>query len=154
MRWVAKSIRGNFYNQPEGFRALYAIENSFFVCECPVAPNATFVKEFPERYHNTNILYEVQNGKRVFLSLDPAHGIKLSEDTDKKYRRAVQYTPEQIALRLELIKWITLNIFLPDKQRLLNIDPAEVERITQEVESFDDDRLLKDYVRDNLMYDC
>ena len=62
------------------------------------------------------------------------------------------YTDEQLALRLEMTRWIALNVFLPDKKRMLNISDEEVARTTQELESFSDDRLLRDYVKENLFY--
>lgn len=156
MKWIVKSYRGQFDNQPQDLRAQYAIENRFFVCDCADKPNGDFVIEFPEQFHgiSTQFIYLFQNGKRAFVHLTEEYGISLSEDADHKGRRAIQYTPQQIQFRLDLIKWIALNVFLPDKKRMLNIDQAEVERVTNEINSFSDDRLLKDYVRDNLYYNC
>lgn len=150
MQWVVKSHLGQFDGQPEGFRPIHAIENRFFVCECPTMPNGDFVVEYPEIFDNCSELYMFPNGKRTLGIVDKR--IQLSDDMDKKYRRTIMYTDEQIAFRTEIIKWIALNVFLPDKKRMLNINDDEVLRITQDIENITDDRLLKDYVKENLYY--
>jgi hypothetical protein len=156
MRWVVKSHLGRFGKQPQGFKTHFSIENQFFVCDCPVRPDSDFVVEFPEKFHGigAQYIYLFNNGKRAFIYLGEEYEIALSQDGDHKGRKAMQYTPAQLEFRLELIKWIALNVFLPDKQRMLNIDQAEVERFINEVQAINDDRLLKDYVKDNLYYNC
>lgn len=150
MEWVVKNHWGQFDGQPEGFEICYAIENRFFICECPTRPNGDFVVAYPEAYKGYSELYQFQNGKRTLGLTDTR--IQLSDTFDNKARRSIIYTDEQIALRHEIIKWIALNVFLPDKQRMMNIDSGEVDRITQEIETITDDRLLKDYVKENLYY--
>lgn len=150
MEWVVKNHWGQFEGQPEGFRVQYAIENRFFICECPTRPIGDFVVAYPDAYSGYLELYQFQNGKRTLGLMDSR--IQLSDTFDNKARRSIIYTYEQIALRHEIIKWIALNVFLPDKQRMMNISSTEVDRITQEIDNITDDRLLKDYVKENLYY--
>lgn len=150
MEWVVKSPLGQFDGQPEGFRTLYAIENRFFVCECSVKPMGDFVVEFPEKYQGYSELYQFPHGKRTLGIVDPR--IQLSGEADAKGRKTIEYTPEQIALRHELIKWIATNVFLPDKLRMKNLGDDHRDKILSEMEAIADDRDLKDYVKENLYY--
>jgi len=63
------------------------------------------------------------------------------------------YTEEQILFRLGMIKWIALNVFIPDKQRMQGLSNTDIEVFVQAIESFTSDKLLKDYVAENLYYD-
>jgi hypothetical protein len=147
-QWIVKDKLGQFIGQPDGFVSITAIENRFFVCDCPTAPTGDFVVEFPEIYRGCNELYLFDNGKRTLGIAD--ENIQLSEEVDYKNRRAIMYTTEQLALRLDMIKWIALNVFVPDKQRMLGADTTTT---VQDIEGFTDDKLLKRYVAENLYYD-
>lgn len=150
MEWVVKNQQGQFEDQPEGFWCDYAIENRFFVCQCPTRPHGDFVVEFPEKYQGYSELYQFHNGKRTLGIVDTR--IKLSSEADAKGRKTIEYTPEQIALRHELIKWIAANVFLPDKLRMKNLGDDHRDKILSEIEAITDDRDLKDYVKENLYY--
>jgi hypothetical protein len=147
-QWIVKNRLANFDSQPAGFNAVSALENRFFVCECPTQPTGDFVVAFPEQYYGCDELYLFDNGKRTLGIADTR--IQLSEELDYKRRRAIMYTAEQLALRLDMIKWIALNVFVPDKQRMLGADTAST---VQEIEAFTDDKLLRRYVAENLYYD-
>jgi hypothetical protein len=147
-QWILKNRSGQFDDQPEGFNPISALENRFFICECPTQPTGDFVVACPEQYQGCDELYLFDNGKRTLGIADTR--IQLSEELDYKYRRAIMYTSEQLALRLDMIKWIALNVFVPDKQRMLGADSAA---IVQDIEAFTSDKMLRRYVADNLYYD-
>ena len=150
-QWIVKNKLGQFDGQPDGFNAIHALENRFFVCECPSEPTGDFVIPCPEQYHGRDEIYLFSNGKRTLGLLDSS--IQLSEEVDSKNRRAIMYTEEQVLFRLDMIKWIALNVFIPDKQRMQGLAGADVEVLVQAVESFTSDKLLKNYVAENLYYD-
>ena len=150
-QWIVKSRLGQFDGQPNGFVAVSALENRFFVCECPTQPLGDFVVAYPEQYRGCEEMYLFGNGKRTLGLLDDR--IKLSEEVVSTNRRAIMYTDEQVLFRLGLIKWIAINVFIPDRQRLQGLSSADVEVLVQAVESFTSDKLLKDYVTENLYYD-
>lgn len=155
MKWVAKSNRvGKFGSQPNGFVLLGSLENKFFICECPERPDSDFVVELPEIMTHPWEIYFFEDGQKGYIGVE-ALGIKRGEDIgDYKGRRHIIYTPEQLQIRLAMLKWTALNLFLPDKARMLNIDQAEVEKVADEIQSFDDCKALKSYIKTNLYYDC
>lgn len=150
-QWIVKNKLGQFDGQPDGFNAIHALENRFFVCECPSQPAGDFVIPCPEQYQGRDEIYLFGNGKRTLGLLDSS--VQLSEEVDNKNRRAIMYTEEQVLFRLGMIKWIALNVFIPDKQRMQGLTGSDVEVLVQAVESFTSDKLLKDYVTENLYYD-
>lgn len=150
-QWIVKNKFAQFDDQPEGFSTISALENRFFICECPTQPLGDFVLACPEQYQGCAEIYLFGNGKRTLGILDVR--IQLSEEVDNKNRRAIMYTEEQILFRLGMIKWIALNVFIPDKQRMQGLSNTDIEVFVQAIESFTSDKLLKDYVAENLYYD-
>jgi len=153
-QWILKNSSGIFdhdVSQPDGFLTIDCIENSFFIAECPVEPNGDFVVEFPTEYHN-NLEYHIfPNGKKV-LGLTNKE-INLSKDVDSKRRRAIMYTEDQMNFRISLIKWLALNVWIPDKKRMKNLDDSVVQQMILDITGLNDDMLLKKYISDNLYYD-
>lgn len=150
-QWIVKNKLGQFDGQPDGFNAVHALENRFFVCECPSEPVGDFVIACPDQYRGRGEMYLFGNGKKTLGLIDSS--IKLSEQVDNKNRRVIMYTEEQVLFRLGMIRWIALNVFIPDRQRMQGLSSNDVEALVQAVESFTSDKLLKDYVAENLYYD-
>ena len=153
-QWVLKNSSGIFdhsLSQPEGFLVIDSIENSFFIAECPTTPNGDFVVEFPEQYHGNLEFHVFPNGKRLLGLTNTS--IPLTEDVDKKNRRAIIYTEDQLNFRIGLIKWIALNIWIPDKKRMMNLSDSAVQQLILDVQGLNDDLLLKEYIKNTLYYD-
>jgi hypothetical protein len=150
--WLVKDKMGNFENQPEGFKVINAIENSFWRCECPTKPTAPFVVEFPNEQEEQLWYYIWPSGKKLLS--DPFGGrVHASEETDNKGRRVYTYTQEQMDMRLALIKWLVINVWAPDKQRLKNLDAAVTQQYINDINAFNNDVAAKEYVVNNLYYD-
>lgn len=151
--WIVKNTQGafDFSEQPEGFRTVMGIENRFFICECPTQPVGEIVLEFPIVYPDWHIIYIYTNGKRVLNGTFDGP-IELSEDLDRKNRRAIIYTSEQLSLRLQVIQWLALNVWIPDKQRMLQLEPSEVAALQAGIQACVSDVEAKQYVTDNLYY--
>jgi hypothetical protein len=153
-QWILKNSSGIFdhgLTQPTDFQLIDAIENSFFVARCPTQPNGDFVVEFPEQFHDCLEFFWFPNGKKTLGLTNKT--IALSTDVDSKNRRAIMYTADQMDFRISLIKWIALNVWIPDKKRMQNLDDSTVQQLILGIEGLDDDRLLKQYITDNLYYD-
>ena len=143
---------GNFENQPEGFKVITAIENSFWRCYCPERPNAPFVVEFPAEQEEQYWYYIWPSGKKLLA--DPFNGrVQASEEKDSKGRRIYTYTQEQSDKRLALIRWLVINVWVPDKQRLNNLDNETVKKYIDDINTFNNDVAAKEYVVNNLYYD-
>ena len=143
---------GNFENQPEGFKVITAIENSFWRCYCPERPNAPFVVEFPAEQEEQYWYYIWPSGKKLLA--DPFNGrVQASEEKDSKGRRIYTYTQEQSDKRLALIRWLVINVWAPDKQRLNNLDNETVQKYIDDINTFNNDVAAKEYVVNNLYYD-
>jgi hypothetical protein len=150
--WIVKDKMGNFENQPDGFKVITAIENSFWRCECPSEPIALFVVEFPAEQEEQYWYYIWPSGKKLLA--DPFEGrVHVSEEKDSKGRRTYTYTQEQMDMRLALIKWLVINVWAPDKQRLENLDNATVQQYIDDINAFNNDVEAKEYVVNNLYYD-
>lgn len=150
--YFAKHKTGNFENQPDGFMVINAIENSFWRCWSPIVPNADFIIEIPEQQEEWYRYYIWANGKKLLA--DAFNGsVKFSDWVDEKGRRAIEYTQEQMSMRLNIIKWIAINVWIPDKQRLKNLSQDIVEQYIRDINAFDNDVLAKEYVVNNLYYD-
>jgi hypothetical protein len=153
-QWILKNSSGIFdydLSQPDGFLVIDSIENSFYIAECPVEPNGDFVVEFPPEYCN-NLEYHIFPNKKRVLGLTNKE-INLSDDVDKKRRRAIIYTEDQMNFRISLIKWLALNIWIPDKKRMKNLDDSVVQQMISDITVLNDDMLLKKYISNNLYYD-
>jgi hypothetical protein len=150
--WLVKDKMGNFENQPEGFKVITAIENSFWRCYCPERPNAPFVVEFPAEQEEQYWYYIWPSGKKLLA--DPFNGrVQASEEKDSKGRRIYTYTQEQSDKRLALIRWLVINVWVPDKQRLNNLDNETVKKYIDDINTFNNDVAAKEYVVNNLYYD-
>lgn len=150
--WIVKDKLGNFENQPAGFKVITAIENSFWRCVCPIKPLAPFVVEFPAKQEEQYWYYIWQSGKKLLA--DPFGGrVQASVEKDSKGRRTYTYTQEQMDMRLDLIKWLALNVWIPDKQRLQNLDESVVQKYIDDINAFNNDVEAKEYVVNNLYYD-
>ena len=152
--WIVKNTAGafDFTTQPEGFKTVMGIENRFFICECPTEPLGEIAVEFPIDHPEWYLIYTFTNGKRV---LNGTFGglIELSEDLDRKFRRAIIYTSEQLSLRLQVIQWLALNVWIPDKQRMLQLEASEVALLQAGIQACISDVEAKQFVVDNLYYD-
>jgi hypothetical protein len=153
-QWILKNDSGIFNHhapQPDGFKMIGSLENSFYIAECDSQPNGDFVVEFPEEFYHSMEFYIFPHGKRL-LGVNNTN-IPLSEDVDKKNRRAIIYTDEHMIFRISLIKWLALNVWIPDKTRMLSLDDQTVSKLVQDIQDLNDDILLKRYIADNLYYD-
>jgi hypothetical protein len=153
-QWVLKNSSGIFNHvlpQPDGFTLIDAIENSFYIAECPTTPNGDFVVELPEQFNNNLEFYIFPNGKKLLGLTNKT--IELSETVDKKNRRSIIYTQDQLDFRISLMKWLALNVWIPDKKRMKNLDDSTVQQLISDIQEFTDDLLLKKYINLNLYYD-
>ena len=151
--YFVKCVSGTFLReeQPEGFKAGLAIENRIFMCESPTPPNSEFVVELPEEMREKFVYYAWPDGKR--LPFDPFNGkVKFSEDQDAKLRRAIQYTPEQLADKLDIMKWLMINVWIPDKKRMYGVPDDLVSFYIEQVNSLVDTVEARTYIEKNLFY--
>ena len=147
----AQSCDFNPKEQPEGFRLISAIENRCFICESPTQPNSPFVVEFPDRLFGNMQYFNFPNGKKLWF--DPFNGaVKFGDEVDSKNRRKIEYSPEQIGIRLELYQWFMTNVWIPDMVRLFSTPEEVKQRLLKEVSELttDDDAVL--YLKMNLHY--
>ena len=156
-QWLIKHQNGNFDfdQQPAGFKVVVSFENKFWLCDCAEMPNGEVVIEF-NKYQdikpNWFLYYGLPNGKKTIVDVF-AGNVKLSEILDNRNRRAIMYSDEQLSMRLDIMKWLSLNVWIPDKQRVLGLDDAAVETLRSEVEALSDDISAKAYIQSNLYYD-
>lgn len=151
--YIVKSQDSNFdmVEQPEGFKVISALENRMFICESPSLPLSEFVIEFPAEEYAKMLFYPFANGKRLWF--DPFEGqVTFGEDVDSKRRRAVQYTDEQLAIRLSILKWLMLNIWVPDKKRMYDIPNNMVDEYITKINEFSNDVEARTYLEKNLYY--
>jgi hypothetical protein len=150
--WIVKHKTGNFENQPDGFKVITALENSFWRCECPSRPISEFVVEFPPEQEAQYLYYKWPSGKKLLA--DPFGGnVEASEGTDSKKRRTYTYNQTQLDMRLALIKWLAINVWIPDRQRMQSLDANTVQQYNNNINSFNNDVDAKDYIVNNLYYD-
>lgn len=154
-KWFVKKWNGTFEegSQPQGFSAITSIENRLFLCECPTKPDGVFVVEFPEEAQPPQWeYYTYENGKKLWY--DPWNGsVPFEEEVDYKNRRRVMYTSEQLAIRINLIKWIAINCWIPDRARIYNISLEGMNQQISEVLEINDESAITAYVKENLYYD-
>lgn len=153
--YIVKNESGTFEpgSQPEGFSAIGggALENRLFICECPVRPNSEFVVDFPDEQRAKHVYYQHPNGRKLWY--DPFNGaVKFGEEVDNKNRRAIIYSEEQLQLQLEYMKWLMLNVWIPDKKRIYEIPDDIIQSYIQQVNDLADAETARIYIRKNLHY--
>lgn len=152
--YVVKNQEGTFHagSQPDGFATAHgAIENRLFICVCPTVPNGEFVVEIPNEQLDNFRFYPYSNGKK--LPFDIWNGeVKFGEEVDNKRRRVIMYTDEQLAKRLSIQKWLMLNVWIPDKARMYNIDQNIVDGYIAAVDALQDDEAARIHIIKNLHY--
>lgn len=153
--YIVKNDTGNFYasEQPKGFKALGggALENRFFICECPTVPVTCFAVVFPEEELAKHVFYQHPNGRK--LPCDPFEGrVKFGDVVDNKNRRAIIYSEEQLAIQLSIIKWLALNVWIPDKKRMYEIPEEIVQSYIDAINKLTDAEDARVYIRKNLYY--
>jgi hypothetical protein len=152
--YIVKNTSGTFApdTQPDGFRAILGIENRLFITECPTPPNGELVVEFPQEIYDQLPYYHYAGNKK--LPFDPFNGAVTFEDViDKKGRQRILYTDAQFALRLSIMKWMMINVYLADKARMQSMTQAEVDTATAEINALPDDITAKSYLATNLYHD-
>ena len=152
-RYIIKSQTGTFApgTQPEGFKTFTALENRLFMVDCPTPPNSEFVVEFPAELHAAFVLYPYANGKK--LPFDPFFGaVQFGNEVDNKNRRAIQYTEEQLSARLTVMKWLMINVWIPDKARMYDTPTEIVGLYIAQVNALTDDVAARTYLQKNLYY--
>lgn len=137
--------------QPEGFASIIGIENKFFLTNCPTTPTGEFVAEFPQPLFENYAYVLWENGAKTMA--DPFQGqVTLSEETDKRNRRVITYTEDQLAIRLEIFRWIAVNLFVPDKEQITGNTAATITHLA-EIALISKDTDMRQYIIDNLYYD-
>jgi hypothetical protein len=152
--YLVKCPSGTFHadEQPEGFKALGAMENRFFMCECPTPPNGDFVVEMPDEQAQNQILYLFKNGKPLLW--DPFSGaVQFSDERDAKGRKTIIYSQAQLDAQLAFMKWIALNVWIPDKQRIYGMSDEVINEQIAKVNALTDPELARVFIVKNLYYD-
>ena len=150
--WV-KNSTGTFDHsvQPEGFSVVGSRENKFFLCESTNTPTGEFVAEFPAELYDNYDIANWPNGKKPVG--DPFNGkVAFGEEVDKRGRRVIMYTAEQLAQRLEIWRWIAINLFVPDRERIIG-DSGATNQYLSEIALISTDTDMRQYIIDNLYYD-
>ena len=151
--YIVKSQDGNFdmSEQFEGFKVISALENRMFICESPLMPVSEFAIEFPPEEYAKMLFYPFPNGKKLWF--DPFDGqVVFGDEVDSKRRRAIQYTDEQLAIRLSIIKWLMLNVWVPDKKRMYDIPDEITDSYIAKINALTDDVAARTYLEKNLYY--
>ena len=137
--------------QPEGFCPLTSRENKFFLVESPTIPVGEFIVEFPPELYENYALLSWKNNKKVYG--DPFNGkVAYSDVIDARNRRAIRYTQEQLDQRRDIWKWIAVNLFVPDRERITG-DSATTTKCLTEIDLISTDTDMCQYIVDNLYYD-
>lgn len=153
--FIVKNESGTFIHseQPEGFKVVGggAIENRLFIVECPVAPNSEFVVEYPDEQYAKHIFYQHPQGRKLWY--DPFGGaVEFGEEVDNKNRRKIIYSDEQLTLQLDYMKWLMLNVWIPDKKRMYGIADDIVQTYIDAVNALTNAEDARTYIRKNLHY--
>jgi len=150
--WI-KNSTGTFDHeaQPEGFAVFASRENKFFLAESSTPPTGEFVVEFPDSIYANYAMANWPDGKKPCG--DPFNGaVEYVGEVDKRGRRAILYTAEQLVQRKELWQWIAVNLYVPDKERLTG-DTAATTKHLEEIALISTDTDMRQYIIDNLYYD-
>lgn len=153
MKYIVKNESGTFDTsiQPVGFVAIEAIENRFFICESPQTPVGEFVVQFPEEQARNLIFYRYPNGKK--LPFDPFNGlVKFGDALDNKNRREIMYTEEQMEYKLSIMKWLMINVWIPDKAEIYSVPEDIVVSYLNAVDGLTDAIKARTYIDKNLYY--
>lgn len=152
-QYIVKNQSGTFdvTAEPAGFRVISALENRLFICESPTVPSGEFVVEFPEEQQAQFLYYPFPNGKKLWF--DPFVGkVAFGTEIDNKNRRAISYSPEQLSARLAIMKWLMLNVWIPDKARMYGIVDDIVADYIAAAAALTDDNTARTYIDKNLYY--
>ena len=115
---------------PEGLLAIRAVENKFFVCDHPTQLDGAI--PLPDELWEDFIFYDFKNGKKLWY--DPFQGkVQFSADVDAKNRRETLYSPEQLSRRVEICKWLMLNVWLPEMSVVKRLSREAVHAIYEQV---------------------
>lgn len=153
MKYIVKNESGTFdaADQPDGFVAIAAIENRLFICESPTEPVGDFVVLFPEEQQQQMIYYAYPNGKK--LPFDPFNGaVEFGLEVDNKNRREIIYTEEQMNTKLTIMKWLMINVWIPDKARMYSVPEEIVASYIVAVNNLTDAVTARTYIDKNLYY--
>ena len=154
MQYLVKNTSNTFDNdlQPSGFRAIMAIANRFFVCECPEIPNGELVVSFPEECQKDFVYFQYNDG--IKLPFDPFNGeVEITSlAKDHRGRQVYRYNEQQISRKMAVTKWIMINVWLLDKANMENLSQNQIDNMMQEINSIDNLGDLRTYIRDNLCY--
>lgn len=153
--YIVKNESGNFdiAAQPSGFNVLGggALENRFFICECPSTPTFEFVVPFPDEEYAKHVYYQHPNGRK--LGFDPFKGtVEFGVEVDNKNRRAIIYSQTQLQIQLSFMKWLALNVWIPDKKRMYGIPDDIVQTYIDSVHALGNSEDARTYIRKNLYY--
>jgi hypothetical protein len=151
--YIVKNQSGTFENgeQPDNFKVTGSLENRFFICECSTTPVSEFVVEFPKEQCDKHIFYQHPNGRKLWY--DPFNGaVQFGVEVDSKNRRAIIYNEQQLLTQLSYMKWLALNVWIPDKVRMYTISEDIVQSHLNQIDAIDDADLMRVYIRKNLYY--
>jgi len=152
--YLVKNVSGTFDHskQPASFMAVTSIENRFFICECEEEPIGDFVVFMPDDVRSNHRFHLFKNGKKLWF--DPFNGeVKFGDEVDAKRRRAIQYSEEQLQIRVGFFKWMVENVWLPDMIRLFPEREEAGKKALAELLLINDDEEARLFVASNFYYD-
>jgi len=152
--YIVKNVSNSFDTdqQPDGFKAIMAIENRFFICECPTPPNGEMTIFFPEQYLKDFVYFRYSNG--IKLPFDAFNGeVEITSPApDHRGRDTYRYNESQILKKLSVTKWIMINVWLIDRAKIENLSQETVNGMINEINLIDNLVDLRKYISDNLYY--
>jgi len=145
------SMSFDYGKQPKEFRAIYAIENRFFLCESPKSPVGEAVIKIPEEQEENFIFFRYPLG--VKSAFDPFGGqVAVTSEPDHKGRVVYRYNEDQISKKISITKWIMLTVWLPDRATMENIPQDQVDSMINEIQNLNTLVELSTYIKTNLYY--
>ncbi|BAW19115.1 hypothetical protein [Ralstonia phage RP31] len=153
--FIVKNQSGTFDHsqQPDGFEIVGggALENRLFIVVCPTTPNAEFVVDYPDEQYAKHIFYQHPQGRKLWY--DPFNGeVAFGTEVDNKNRRAIIYSEDQLTIQLDYMKWLMLNVWIPDKKRMYDIADDIVQTYVDAVNALTTAEDARTYIRKNLHY--
>jgi hypothetical protein len=151
--YFVKCPSGTFNSdeQPEGFVALQAMENWFFLCQSPSMPNGDFVVQLPDEMVDAQRYYLFPNGKNLLW--DPFEGdVEFTAEKDAKGRRKIIYTQAQLDAQLAFMRWMALNVWIPDKKRIYNMSDDVIDEQIAKANEPTDPETMRKFIAKNLYY--
>jgi len=126
------------------------IENRFAICDVKdvTQMSAVFAVEMPEDRYEDMYLYHWANGKRQRAILTDKINMVGPDETG---RWKIQYTPEQLTERANLLRWVATNAFIPDMLRMGMVSDANT--LLAELNTLNTDEEIKLFIADKLYYD-